>query len=371
VKRLFAHTTFGMSSLSRTGALINQGMADGLHIGAQLWVSLDGVPAADEAFGDARPGVQMQADTLMPWLSSGKPVTAIAIGQLWEKGTLDVNDPVARFIPDFAVNGKEKITLRHLLTHTAGIRGTQTGWPEGTWEQIIPSICRMRIEPGWIVGEKAGYHAATSWFVLAEVVQRVTGLSFSKYIDKNVFQTCGMADCHVAMAPETASAYGDQLGTMWNTQATPPAEAGFETPPRRALVSPGAGLRGPIRELGKLYEALLAGNADLLHSTTIAALTARHRTGLLDHTFKTVVDWGLGFIINSWFYGNENLPYSYGPLASRRTFGHSGAQSSTAFADPERKLVVAAVFNGMCGEVRHARRQRDLCATIYEDLGLT
>jgi CubicO group peptidase (beta-lactamase class C family) len=345
-------------------------MADGLHIGAQLYVSLGGIAVADEAFGEARPGVRMRVDTLMPWLSSGKPMTAIAIGQLWERGKLDVNDAVARFIPEFAANGKEKITLRHLLTHTGGIRGTQTGWPEGTWEQIIGSICRMRVEPGWVIGQKAGYHAATSWFILAEIVRRVSGMSFEAYVGEHVYQVCGMKDCHIALTPTTAEAYGDQLGVMWNSHVSPSVAAGFETPQRRALVSPGAGLRGPIRELGKLYEALLAGNAQLLQSTTIAALTARHRTGLLDHTFKTVVDWGLGFILNSWFYGNENLPYSYGPYASRRTFGHSGAQSSMAFADPERGLAAAAVFNGMCGEVQHARRQRDLCAAIYEDLGL-
>jgi CubicO group peptidase (beta-lactamase class C family) len=353
---------------ARTIALIEKGLADGLHIGAQLYVSLEGELVADEAFGEARPGVKMRPDTLMPWLSAGKPVTAIAIGQLWEKGMLVVEDPVARFIPEFAVNGKEGITLRHLLTHTAGIRGTQTGWPQGTWDEIIASICRMRVEPGWAIGQKAGYHAATSWFILGELVQRVGGMPFAHYIHKHVFEACGMADCFVAMGPATIDAYGERMGIMWNTKAQPPEAAQFETPEARAMTSPGAGLRGPIRELGKLYEALSPssgtpgagrGGGFLLHSPTISALTARHRTGLLDHTFKTIVDWGLGFILNSWFYGNENLPYSYGPHASRRTFGHSGAQSSAAFADPEHGLVIAFILNDMCGEVMHARRQRD------------
>ncbi len=360
-----------MHALARTNTLIEQGMAQGLHIGAQLYVSLDGQAVADEAWGEARPGVPMRSDTLMPWLSAGKPVTAIALGQLWERRKLDVDDPVARFIPEFAANGKEAITLRHLLTHTGGIRGTQSGWPEGSWEQIIGSIARMRVEPGWAVGQKAGYHAATSWFILGEVVQRVEGEPFAKYVQERVFEMSGMEDCHATMDRATAAAYGERLGEMWNTKTEGAAEpAKFETPERRAMLSPGAGLRGPIRELGRLYEALLTKNAALLQSATIAALTARHRTGLLDHTFKTVVDWGLGFILNSWFYGNENLPYSYGPHASRRTFGHSGAQSSAGFADPDRGLVVAFVLNGMCGEVLHARRQRDLCAALYEDLGL-
>ena len=63
-------------------------------------------------------------------------------------------------------------------------------------------------------------------------------------------------------------------------------------------------------------------------------------------------------------------PYGYGRHASRRTFGHSGFQSSTGFADPEHGLVVAAVVNGNPGEPAHTERFRDLTEAIYEDLGL-
>jgi CubicO group peptidase (beta-lactamase class C family) len=64
------------------------------------------------------------------------------------------------------------------------------------------------------------------------------------------------------------------------------------------------------------------------------------------------------------------MPYGYGPYASDSTFGHSGSRSSVAFADPEIRLAVAAVMNGMPGEGRHQRRVRQVCAAVYEDLGL-
>src|SRR5438105_13794575 len=81
--------------LPRTLAAIERGMRQGLHIGAQLYVSLRGEVIADVAIGEAKRGVAMRPDTLMLWLSAGKPITAVAIGQLRERGLLDWDDRVA------------------------------------------------------------------------------------------------------------------------------------------------------------------------------------------------------------------------------------------------------------------------------------
>ncbi len=361
-------------AFSRSVGAIEEGMAAGLHVGAQLYVSRKGKVLADLAFGSAGNGAAMTTKTVMMWMSAGKPLAAVAIGQLWEEGLLEVDGPVARFIPEFAAHGKEGITIRHLLTHTAGIRWIDTGWPDAPWDQIIERIAGMRPEPGWVPGEKAGYHVVTSWFLLGEIIGRVSKMPYARYIRERVFKQAGMADSHIALSAEEYAAYGDRMGVMRNTQSKPARAASFDTPRHAAAASPGSTARGPIRELARLYEILLdrgnlsMGGGHLLDSTTVEALTARHRTGLYDHTFKTVVDWGLGFIVNSQFYGDENLPYGYGPHASRRTFGHSGSQSSFAFADPVHGIVAAAVFNGMPGDAVHNQRQRALCAAIYEDL---
>ncbi|HYX24135.1 MAG TPA: serine hydrolase, partial [Thermoanaerobaculia bacterium] len=103
-------------------------------------------------------------------------------------------------------------------------------------------------------------------------------------------------------------------------------------------------------------------------SQTVEALTARHRAGMVDATFKHVLDWGLGFIVNSVQYGAETVPYGYGRHASARTFGHSGYRSSTGFADPERGLAVALAFNGTPGNERHEMRVRSVLDAVYEDL---
>lgn len=118
---------------ARARAVIADGASRGLHIGAQVYVAQSGSVLWDYAFGQARPDLPMSPETVMIWLSSSKPLTATAIAQQVELGNLDWDDPVVEYIPEFAPNGKEVITLRHLLTHTCGFRFVDTGWPEQEW----------------------------------------------------------------------------------------------------------------------------------------------------------------------------------------------------------------------------------------------
>ncbi len=213
-------TDGSLDRLPRTREAIEAGIRDGLHLGAQIYASLRGEPVADAALGEDRPGAPLTRAHLMLWLSSTKPVPAVAIAQLWERGLLELDDPVARHIPEFAANGKEGITLRHLLTHTGGIRLLDTGWPQASWEEIVAKICAMKPEPRWVPGQKAGYHQASSWFILGEVIQRAGGRPFSAYIREEIFQPLGMADSWIGMPPERYLSYQEsgRIGAMWNTE---------------------------------------------------------------------------------------------------------------------------------------------------------
>ena len=374
----------GSEQLVRTRELVEQGTHQGLHLGAQIYVSRGArgtVPFQQWQWvvGQRADGLPMEADTLNLWLSATKPVTAVAFGLLWQRGEADLDDPVARFVPEFGAENKGHITLRHVLTHTGGIRMLNLGWPDAGWDEILKNICARRPEPRWPVGAKAGYHLASSWFVLGEVVSRIAGEPFPEFVRRELLLPCGMEESWIGMPEERFHAYGDRIGHMWSTAekdgVRTPKLHGWHEAPSVVGCSPGGNGRGPMRELGKFYEMLLRkgrteDGQELLRPQTVEAMTQPHRVGLLDRTFKQKLDWGLGFIVDSKHYGENLVAYGYGNHASRRTFGHSGSQSSTGFADPENDLVVALMVNGQPGEPTHTKRQKALAEAIYEDLGL-
>lgn len=355
----------------RASAVIREGIERGLHLGAQVYVSLSGEPVADAGLGEARSGVPMTAETINVWLSAGKPLTAVAIARLWEEGLVRLDNPLTKFIPEFGSHGKDRVTLRHVLTHTGGFRQVDTGWPDVPWEESISRICAAPLEPHWVPGHRAGYHTASSWFILGEILQRLRGRPFATILREEICEPLEMSDTWAAIPAERFGEYADRLAVMHQREKGTLQPLPWQTRERCASPSPGSSLRGPIRELGRFYEMLLvegrAGERRLLTPQTVSAMTARHRAGLFDETFQHVVDFGLGFIIDSKQYG-ENVPYGYGRYCSPRTFGHGGSQSSLGCCDPERGLVVAFVFNGMPGEPQHNRRSKALVEAIYSDL---
>ena len=363
-----------LAALPRTFAELAAGVAARLHLGGLICVLRDGAAVADAAFGETAPGAPMRRDHRMLWMSATKPLPALAVLQLWERGALGLDDPVARHIPEFAAGGKAAVTARHLLTHTAGIRMLDTGWPQASWDEVIARVCARPLEPRWVPGRNAGYHLASSWFVLGELVRRLDGRPVERYLDEELFAPLGMRACSLGVAPAEWSGVEPLLAPMFVRAGEALAKSDLTAQSKLVAPSPGGNGVGPARELARFY-ALLANGGELdgrrvVSPQTVEAFVARHRVGRLDQTFKTRLDWGLGVIVNSAHYGDPHSPYGYGPYAGPRTFGHSGAQSSVAFCDPDAGLVVAIVVNGMPGEAAHRARFERTLVALYEDLGL-
>lgn len=360
--------------MPHTFSVIQEGIARQLHTGCQLFVSHSGTVVADCGIGESFPGQPMTSDTINLWLSAGKPLTSIAICQLWERGQLDLDDLISKFIPEFAAGGKQRVTIRHVLTHTCGFRTVETGWPDVTWDATIRRICEAPIETDWVVGKTAGYHTSSSWFVLGEILARLTGRSYAETMRRDLFEPLSMNDTWSSLTPNQISNFGERLGRMYARERGELQLLDWNTQVRCGMASPGANTRGPIRELGRFYEMLLnrgkTAQGTLLSPQTVEAITARHRVGSFDATLAHVVDFGLGVIVDSNLYGVETVPYGYGRYCSPRTFGHGGAQSSQGWCDPENAVVVAYYFNGRPGEGQHSRRTRHLNEAIYLDLGI-
>ena len=356
------------ATLPRVVTLLEEGIRDGVQIGAQMFVSIAGKPRADFAIGESRPGVAMTPDSLMVWYSMTKAVTAVAVAQQWERGKLELDDPVVKYIPEFGQNGKERVTIRHVLTHTGGFPRADAGVAlTRPFAEVIATISAAKLEDGWVPGKKAAYHPTSGWYILGEIVQRVDQRPFNRYVREEIFEPLGMNDCWVGMPGEKFRAYGDRVGWMMNTGGAAPMPA---TKPAVmeawcGMCVPGANGHGPMRELGLFYEMLLfngqRNGVRILSPQSVAAITAYHRIGLIDGLFKSAAPWGLGFALDAPLYGRHHSP---------RTFGHGGSLSSEAFCDPEYGLVVAIVCNGRPANDRHRERFIALSSAVYEDLGL-
>jgi len=360
------------NSFPRISEVVSQGIERGLHTGCQLYVSRHGKVLIDCGLGESRAGVPMNADTINLWLSSGKPLTAVLILQEWEREQLRLDDCVTRFIPEFAQGGKEGITIRHLLTHTGGFRNVETGWPDVSWDESLQRICSAPLEDGWVIGRSAGYHTASSWFVLGEILQRIEGRPYPEILRENLLKPLAMNDTWGAMPADQHVRYGDRIGGIYAREQAALQPLDWDNAARCAVPSPGGNTRGPIRELGWFYEMLLREGAGpqqaVLTPQTVAAVTARHRVGEYDQTLGHIIDFGLGVIIDSNRYGAATVPYGYGRGCSPRAFGHGGAQSSQGWCDPETGLVVAYFFNGRAGEGQHNRRTRQINDAIALDV---
>src|SRR5262245_6969450 len=249
------------SPLPRTVAAIERGMRDGVHIGAQVYVSIGGVPCADFAVGEARRGVALQPNSVMLWMSSVKPVTAAAVLQLCERGLLQLDDAVCQHIPEFAAGGKAAVTVQHVLTHTGGFPHVGLHWSTAPWADLIAEICAAPLEPDWVPGERCAYHVASGWYILAEIVHRLDGRAYSRYVREALFEPLGMLDSWIGMPAERHQRYGERVVPMHATELEPiehPYWPWAGSTEACGMCRPGGSAWGPAREIGRFYEALLA-----------------------------------------------------------------------------------------------------------------
>ena len=233
----------------------------------------------------ARDGVPMTPDTIMLWMSATKPITVVALAQVWERGKIALDDPVAKYIPAFGAKGKDVITIRHVLTHTGGFRAAVGPWTADPWDSIIAQICDAEIEPGWIIGQTSGYHIAPAWYLLAEIVRRVSadGRPYSKYVREEILEPLGMRDTWIGMPAARWREYGDRIAPMhFGSTVKPPGLYPYapwsNSAEAVAIERPGGNGRGPIHDLGRFYEAMLAGGEGVVTPQTIEAIARAIRS---------------------------------------------------------------------------------------------
>ena len=258
-------------------ATLVDGIERGLHLGAQLYVSVDGKAVADIGIGEARAGTPMTPDSMVIWFSMTKPSVAVAVAQQWERGALELDDPVVRAPPRVRGPRQGQHHLRHLLTHTAGIRGgdavTSTAPGDAYWDEIVAGISAIEREADWVPGQRgrlppqlrdddAGRDRAPA----------STAAASRQYVRDEVFPPLGMDDCWVGMPADAVAGYGDRIGTMHSTApAWPSRSTIFDAPDFLWRCIPGGGGRGPMRQLGAPLRGAAGAGAARRRACALAA----------------------------------------------------------------------------------------------------
>jgi CubicO group peptidase (beta-lactamase class C family) len=341
-----------------------------LHDCAQCYVSLGGEVLLDVAVGDSVPARRLRTDDVMLWYSSGKPLTTVAVLQLWERGRIGLDDRVGDFLDGWA-QGKERCTVRHVLTHTGGFpmygsSDFDTDLPPGE------SLTRIVTTPAaWEPGTAAGYHPVTGWRVLGAIVEAVDGRPIDRYLRDEILEPLGCTSSSLGVPLDVQPALGERLVPVtWKGHRFPVVEddGGLRMLPYRidrihnepwhiAKVEPGATMRGPARELGRFYESLLGHGPRVLDPATVELMGAVHRHDLRDALFGMAKPWGLGVTVD--FTGG----------AGRRSFGHGGMASSRGLADPDCGLVMVVVCNGLPNPFAAEQRLLEVTDAVYTALG--
>jgi CubicO group peptidase (beta-lactamase class C family) len=352
-------------------AVLERQRSDGLHDGAQIYVSLAGRTLVDTVVGESAPGRPLRTDDVMLWYSSGKPLTAVAVLQLWERGQLSLDDRLTRFLPGWG-NGKERATVRHVLTHTGGF----PMYGDAGFDGDIPAeeaLARVIAAPAsWDPGTKAGYHPVSGWKALGAVVEAVDGRPIARYLADEVLAPLGCTESSLGVTVVRQRALGDRLVPVaWKGHMFPHVDpdGGLRMIPYRvdeihnqpwhvAKVEPGASMRGPAKELGRFYESLLGHGPKLLEPRTVELLGAVHRIGLKDALFGYEAPWGLGVAV------------AMTGGAGRRAFGHGGMASSRGMCDPDVGLVMVLVCNGLPNPLAAEARLAEVTDTLYTALSL-
>ena len=352
--------------------------------GVQLFVARKGKVLFDLALGKAAPGIPLGTDSVMHWFSATKPLIPVAIAQLYEKGMLDIEDTVQKYVPEFGA-GKEVATIKQVLMHTGGFPMV-SHWDiiKKEWNEIIDEICQAPAE--WEPGTAGGYHPFSGWYILSEIVRRLDGRPIEIYVKEEIFAPLGMNDSYLGLSDKQMETLGPRLSYYGNYQ--PQIMIDWNSPAVAKAVIPGGGARGPAHDLGRFYMALLNGGEldgrRILEKKTIDLFTANHRRDMRDRFLlesvpevKLYPNWALGFINGQgWFEGATKeglgvelvLGMDFGLKSTIRCYGHRGSGCVTSWGDPDQELAVVVIWNTGYGPLRNFPRLASVSDSIRDAL---
>ena len=334
----------------------------GLLPSCQLAVAKDGELVWFEAFGAA------DLATRYVIFSSTKPFVASVIWLLLGERALKPEMRVVDLVPEFGSNGKHEVTLDQVLLHTSGFPRAPLGPPEWSDRSSrLEVFSKWRLN--WQPGSRHEYHATSAHWVLAEVIERVTGRDFRAVLHDRVTVPLGLrgftlgvprdeqgdvADLELRSEPPTVDEIRAVLGVdvIDRGEVTDEAMMRLNEPDAREVGVPGAGAVASAADVALFYQALLHDPDGLWDPEVLADATGTVRNTFHDRLTGCPANRSRGLVLAG-DDGKSNLR-GLGRTVSPRAFGHNGAGGQVAWADPESGLSFCYLTNGID---RHLFRQ--------------
>lgn len=353
--------------------------ADGFEVGASVSVVHRGETVVDIWAGhtDLDRTTEWQRDTITNVWSSTKTMMFLVLLELADKGALSLHDPVRAHWPEFAANGKESVTVAHLMAHTAGLPGWDRPMqPSDFYDHDLCASALAAQAPWWEPGTASGYHAISQGYLIGELVRRVTGVSLGTYFRTTFAEPLG-ADFHIGtpaecdarisnvIPPAPLALGGADPGSIpVRTFGNPVIDAAqsWETGWRRCE-SAAANGHGNARSLALLQSIVShggeAGGRRFLGAAGVERLFEVQAEGT-DLVLGMPAKFGMGYGLNS-----ENVPISPNP----RACFWGGWGGSLVVNDLDAQMTFAYVMNRMgAGTVGDLRSAGPLMAT-YAAIG--
>ncbi|MFN8518741.1 MAG: serine hydrolase domain-containing protein [Chloroflexota bacterium] len=341
--------------LARTmDALLDELVDSGAEVGVQVVVLREGEPVVDAVRGvaDPRTGAPVRHDSLFWAGSTAKGVASSLAHVLVDRGVLAYDTRVAEVWPEFGAHGKDAVTLRHVLLHTAGVPGL----PPDTTEDDLCDWGRMcaviaDAEPWWEPGTRFGYHAMTFGFLIGEVLRRATGTPVSTLLRTEVTGPLGVADeVHFGVPERLLPRVARQVASSGAPASRPEPGSPLDRAMPPGVVPDAAYANRPgvlmcdipsegtmsARGVARLYAALL-GHVPGVHLVSDARRVEMAGVAI------SAMDQVMGFP-STWAFGYSPSRPS-GPGRPGSTFGMVGMNGSAAYADIDSGVAVAVMRN--------------------------
>jgi CubicO group peptidase (beta-lactamase class C family) len=359
-----------VSTLDDLRANIDAAVAGGLLPACQFAIGLDNEIVAFESFGSAA-----TTDRFCIF-SATKPMVSLTVALLIDEGALALDDTIGDHVPELAAAGLGDITIEQLMLHTGGFPNAPMPGADGG-DRVLRRAAFTTWRSEWEPGTRFEYHYESAHWVLADLIDRVTGRDFREVVHERITAPLGLRR-GLGLALDDTDNVCDLVSVTPETDED--AILRFNTAAVRASGNPAGGAFMTAAELASVYQALLhnrapgaggsEGDTTFWPAHVLDDLTTNIRCTLPDPMMGIGANRTLGLVLAG-DDGMHELRYAiFGHHCSPGSFGHAGMHGQVAWADPASGISFAFLTNAVDADMMRSGMRSNALATIASALEL-